>query len=160
MKKLLMAATIAASLTSAGYSAAADTGPGCGLGSMIFDGKEGTVNHVLAGILNGISGNQTFAMSTGTLGCDVNNTIESTASAFIDQNIENVARDISRGNGEHIDALALLMGIEDSDRSIFKTTLQSSFDQIFTRDDITSSEVVTNLAAVLQQSEQLSRYVG
>ena len=57
--------------------AAGDTG--CGVGTMIFKGKSGLAPHVLAVTTNGTFGNQTFGMTSGTLGCNVDQKIVSTA---------------------------------------------------------------------------------
>ena len=149
MKKHWIAASFAVSMSVAGYAAAEDTGPGCGLGSMIFKGKSGPVNHVLAATTNGSFGNQTFAMSTGTLGCETSSAITSTASVFVDDNMETVARD-----------MAMLMNIEAADRETFKQTLQASFDDIYTHENISSTEVLNNMAGVLEQEEALSKYFG
>jgi hypothetical protein len=42
---------------------------GCGLGTIIFEGQKGIAPQVLAVTTNGTSGNQTFGITSGTLGC-------------------------------------------------------------------------------------------
>lgn len=160
MKKLWITATLAASLSSAGYVTAADTGPGCGLGTLLWDGKDGIASHVLAATTNGTSGNQTFGMTTGTLGCQPSASISSTASLFLDENFDNIALDMSRGGGEHLDTLAVLMNIEKTDRGVFKQTLQANFNEIFTKENVTAAEVLDNMANVMQQDEVLVKYLG
>src|SRR5271170_5520755 len=59
---------------------------GCGLGAMMFQGKDGVVMHVLAATFNSSSGNQTFAMSSGTLGCEDAATAKVAAVSFIQDN--------------------------------------------------------------------------
>jgi len=157
MKKHWIAPALALSVS--GF-AAADGGPGCGLGSMVFKGQSGVAPHVLAATTNATLGNQTFGMTTGTLGCNANQPITSMASIFVDENMETVARDMSRGSGEHIETLATLMKIEGTDRDLFKQTVQARFDKIFTRDDITSSEVLSNLTSIMEQDAALAKYLG
>ena len=82
---------------------------GCGVGSMIFDGQTGLGPHVLAGTTNNIFGNQTFGMSTGSLGCDVTGTINSQAALYIDSDMENIASAIAIGEGEALMTLAVLL---------------------------------------------------
>ncbi len=67
MKKLIAAAA----LISASSFAMADNGPaGCGLGTaVVFPDANEWHEHVLAATTNGTSGNQTFVMTSGTLGC-------------------------------------------------------------------------------------------
>ena len=79
--------------------------PGCGLGGMIFEGQTGKVPHILAATTNGISGNQTFGMTTGTLGCETTAPIK--VAAFVDANQERLALDISRGSGNHLSSLRI-----------------------------------------------------
>ncbi|WP_020407742.1 DUF3015 domain-containing protein [Hahella ganghwensis] len=157
MKKHWIAAALAVSVS--GF-AVADGGPGCGVGSMIFKGQSGVGPHVLAATTNGTLGNQTFGMTTGTLGCNANQPVTSMASVFVDENMEKVARDMSRGSGEHIETLATLMNIEGADRDLFKQTVQTNFDQIYTSDEITSSEVISNLAEIMGQDQSLAKYLG
>ncbi|MGZ7153809.1 DUF3015 family protein, partial [Streptococcus pyogenes] len=69
MKKLLASALLltASSVTLAGPA-------GCGLGSTyVFPDANQWWQHVLAATTNGTSGNQTFGMTSGTLGCEAAN---------------------------------------------------------------------------------------
>ena len=43
---------------------------GCGLGSILFGAKPGKIQ-ILSGTTNGIYGNQTFGISSGTSNCDI-----------------------------------------------------------------------------------------
>ena len=73
MKKLLAVALLAGT---AGV-AMADDNTGCGLGTMIWAGQSGPIFKSFAVTTNGTSGNQTFGITTGTLGCDSNGAITS-----------------------------------------------------------------------------------
>ena len=64
MKKLLAIALLAATAN----VATADQDIGCGLGSMIMAGQSGPIFKVLGATTNGTFGNQTFGITTGTLG--------------------------------------------------------------------------------------------
>ena len=48
---------------------------GCGVGSQLFDGQSGVAPQVLAVTTNGILGNQTFGISSNTLGCKSDGTV-------------------------------------------------------------------------------------
>jgi hypothetical protein len=90
---------VAAVAIFASHSASADSS-GCGLGSMLFDGNKGIAPSVVAVTTNGTSGNQTFGISSGTLGCDQNNTVNSNNGrlfSFADKNLNELASDTSRG---------------------------------------------------------------
>ena len=62
MKKLLAVAALAATLPLSNV-AMADADIGCGLGTMVFDGKSGKVFKILGATTNGTSGNQTFGIT-------------------------------------------------------------------------------------------------
>jgi len=116
MKKLIAGALLM------GASTLAFAQPGCGVGAMIWKGQSGIAPHVLAATTNGTFGNQTFGMTTGTLGCQTNQSVQSMA-MYMDSNIDKVARDMSRGNGENLDTLAVLLGVDEADRDSFRKVL-------------------------------------
>ena len=133
---------------------------GCGLGAQLFDGQSGLGPNILAATTNGISGNNTFGMSSGTLGCDANDTVTAAADTFLDANMERVARDMATGEGESLDTLATLMGVEAADKAAFYTASQSNFKTIFSSDDVSSSEVMASLKAVMSKDADLAKYAA
>lgn len=159
MKKLAMGIAIAAVSISASakdYGAA-----GCGVGSMIFNGQSGVGPHVLAATTNGFYGTQTFAMTSGTLGCDVNGTIQSHASLYlIDGNMESVAEAIAVGEGDSLAALADTFQIDAQDRGLFNATLKSNFGSIYNSGSVSSTDVHAAIIQVMKSDATLTKYVG
>jgi hypothetical protein len=153
MKKIIAGALLM------GASTLAFAQPGCGVGSMIWKGQSGIAPHVLAATTNGTFGNQTFGMTTGTLGCQTNQSVQSMA-MYMDSNIDKVARDMSRGNGENLDTLAVLLGVDEADRDSFRKVLQDNFATIFPSSDTTSGEAVDAIVALLEGDQTLSKYVA
>jgi len=153
MKKLIAGALLM------GASTLAFAQPGCGVGAMIWKGQSGIAPHVLAATTNGIAGNQTFGMTTGTLGCQTNESVQSMA-MYMDSNIDKVARDMSRGNGENLDTLAVLLGVDEADRDSFRKILQDNFATIFPSPETTSGEAVDAIVALLESDQTLSKYVA
>jgi len=125
---------------------------GCGLGSLAFEGQNGLISQVLAATTNGIFGNQTFAITFGTWNCEKFKTwaYNEKVDSFVAHNMDNLARDIARGQGEYVNTLALLMGIPDAKRVAFRSQLQAHFSDIYTSDQVTYSEVVQNIVVVAQ----------
>lgn len=156
MKKILIAGLLAVATPLAVQANSA----GCGAGSMIFKGQSGIAPNVLAVTTNGIFGNQTFGITTGTLGCNQNDTVTAAADTFIDSNMERVARDMSTGQGESLETLATLMGIQAEDKATFFQVSQSNFSSIYSRDDVTSSEVIASLVEVMKADATLAKYVA
>jgi hypothetical protein len=159
MKKVILA--LALCLTGA-VSAVAQTNNigSCGWGSRLFKGEKGIAPQVLAVTTNGTSGNQTFAITSGTSGCTQDGVVTSNwkTAAFIDGNMTRLAMDVSRGEGESLEALASLLNVESQDDAAFKNTLQSNFSNIFANADISSEQVAVNLKGILAQSNGLVQY--
>lgn len=118
---------------------------GCGLGSVLFKDKEGLVFNVLAATFNGTSGNQTFGMSTGTLGCEDAKEAKVTAVDFIENNMMALSTDIAKGEGKTLDAYLTLIKAPKAD----KTRLQSNFKKIFTK-NASAEKVHRNIASVIK----------
>ena len=157
MKKLIAAAA----LISASSFAMADNGPaGCGLGTaVVFPDANEWHEHVLAATTNGTSGNQTFGMTSGTLGCESANGPLKAAEAFMNDNMDQLAADSARGQGETLDALAQVMGVEAADAAAFRATVQSNFDSMFTT-EATAGDAFRSLTEAMSQDKALQKYVG
>tara|TARA_R110001599_G_scaffold330191_1_gene544478 strand:+ start:795 stop:1292 length:498 start_codon:yes stop_codon:yes gene_type:complete len=163
MKKLLLTAFIVSApfMTSAA-SAAGGHGPaGCGLGTeVIFRNADEWNEHVLAATTN-FSGSQTFAMTSGTLGCeDANGPLKNGIALFLDNNMEQLAAETATGQGETLAALSELIGVDAADAATFNTALKANFDQIFSSEEVTSGQAYNALVSVMMQDITLSKYVN
>ena len=123
---------------------------GCGLGTIVFEGQNGLVSQTFAATTNGTSGNQTFGITTGTSNCEQYKTLtyNEKVDTFVADNMDNLARDIARGQGEYLNTLALLMDVPDAQKGAFRSHLQAHFSDIYTSEKVTHSEVVKNILAV------------
>lgn len=149
MKKLLVVAlvvmlSVAGSAFAAGYGTA-----GCGLGGMVIGDKPGAIQ-LVASFLNGICANQTFGITTGTLGCGAGivGAKNERLNEFVVANMDNLAKDIAMGRGETLDAFAELMQVPTADRAAFYGKMQSNFAKIFTSENVVLAEVVDNVMTV------------
>ena len=125
---------------------------GCGLGTELLGEKEPTlVFQLCATFLNGLCANQTFGISSGTLGCNPNSGFAQNEQVqeFVAGNMDRIAVDMAAGQGESLNALADLMNIPADQRASTFAKLQGSFGTIFPSSDITSQDVVTNIDKVL-----------
>ncbi|MBN1783618.1 MAG: DUF3015 family protein [Alphaproteobacteria bacterium] len=140
MKKILL---FSAFVSAFAIGAAKADNPGCGLGSMVFAGKHGPVFDVLAATTNGTSGNQTFGMSTGTLGCKRNVPIARRQFAyFMNNNYEQFAMDAASGkDSETMRAAAAILKV---DSVKLASVVKTNFDSIFT-DDAESLEIAARI---------------
>lgn len=85
---------------------------GCGLGSILFGAKPGKIQ-ILSGTTNGIYGNQTFGISSGTSNCDIPE-MGQQAAAFIEVNKEVVRKEAARGEGETMTALSVILNCSET----------------------------------------------
>ena len=157
MKKLLVIALLASSSI-----AMADDDAGCGLGSILFEGKSGAAPKILAATTNGTYGNQTFGITSGTLGCQSDGVISSRArlSMFMGTNSERLARDMSVGKGETLEVLANLLNIKAEDKAAFFQVSQTNFGKIFAPQNQTAGDVLAALQQVMKQDSKLAVYAG
>lgn len=150
MKKILaITALLAFSSTSFAneMNAPGDPNTGCGLGTQIIKDKSSVVMQVLAVTTNGTSGNQTFGITSGTLGCEKPARIVSNeTSTFVASNMDSLATDIAMGQGENLDTLAALLNIED--KSAFAAKLQQNFVSIYTDDQVSSAQVIDSILTI------------
>lgn len=117
---------------------------GCGFGTEILKGKKGKVFEVLAVTTNGTSASSTFAITSGTSGYKEGSAIGvNIVDVYVAENMESLANDIAKGDGEYLDTLAHLMKIEN--KVAFKNNLHKNFNKIYTSKDVTSKEVVANI---------------
>ena len=123
---------------------------GCGLGSMLFEGQNGLVSQTFAATTNGTFGNQTFGITSGTSNCEQYKefTYNEKLNTFVADNMDNLARDIARGQGEYLNTLAVLMEVPDTQKGVFRSHMQAHFSDIYTSDKVTHSEVVKNILAI------------
>lgn len=159
--KGLISMTLAMGLVSGiAYAEGNGDSTGCGLGSTLWAGKTGLVPQVLAVTTNGTLGSQTFGITTGTLGCNQNDVI---ASAEVRQlasvNLDNLATDIARGEGETLASLATAMKVDTPDQDLMFVTLKGNFARIFPDDGVSSDEVLVSIQEVMAEDETLARYV-
>jgi len=123
---------------------------GCGLGSMVFEGQNGLASQTAAATTNGIFGNQTFGITSGTLECEQFQTftMNEKVNVFVAENMDSLAKDIARGEGEYLDTMAGLMGMDPDARPGFYALLQSNFSRIYTSPAVTPAEVLSNIHTV------------
>lgn len=149
MKKLLTVALTGLFVVSASAAFAGGYGAaGCGLGSVIFKDQAGPVQ-IVAATTNGICGNQTFGITSGTLNCGSPLFASNTkTNEFVAANMDALARDIAQGKGETLDAFAELLQVPAAERTAFAGKLQANFTQVFASDQVVMASVIDNAVAV------------
>lgn len=153
MKKVM--AVMAAAMLTGGSALAAGTvadNCGCGLGRMALgDARPSVLVQLAVTFLNGICGNQTFGITSGTLDCAPADGFVSNQriQQYVADNMDRLAVDMAVGQGETLDGLADLMSVPAEKRTDLYAKLQSRFDDIYASSDVTSKQVVINLDKVI-----------
>jgi hypothetical protein len=135
----------------------------CGIGSTIWEGSSGTVPWLLA-LTTDIFTFKGISTTFEIAGCtEKNNIFKSAASAQVRQyassNFDRLAEDMARGQGEHLEAFAHLLQIEEQDRAAFAALAQENFDALIAHDNVTVAEFLTTLFDLMAEHKTLSRYV-
>ena len=149
MKKLLFASLAFAAL-STGAFAKSYQAQGCGLGTQFFSDGSSLVHQVLGSTTNGSSGNNTFGMTSGTSGCELDGS-GSAQVIFIEANKVALANDIARGNGETLASLNKIYGC--SNHKAIGSALQQNYETIFPSAKVTASAVNANIYKIIDSNK-------
>ena len=153
MKKTILAVTLVSTIGTVGLFAKINVKPthrnmqtGCGLGNKVIKRPDSAVMYSLQATTNGTSFNQTFGISSGTSGCKkVAFVMNDKAQEFVAANMDSLAKEMAKGQGESMDTLAELLNIKD--KSTFFAALQSNYTSIYVNSKVEMSDVLDNVSA-------------
>lgn len=136
-------------LSGAALAGPAEDNCGCGLGTILWGDKadNSVMSQSLQATTNGLFGNQTFGITSGTLGCEqpANVAASERLMEFAAANMDNLARDIARGEGESLDTLAELLAVPVANRGEFYASLQGHFGEIFVTGEESAGHVLDRI---------------
>lgn len=160
MKKLLLSTALLGFSTFA--IADAPGGPGCGWGNLLLEGQSGMVAHFGATTTNGTSGNATFGMTLGTNGCSVDGALTYGGNSLVwfDNVLDEYSTDVAQGQGETLNAVAVMIGVEQQDREKFGQLMHENFANLFPNTAVSSQEVMDSMVALMSKDPTLNKYVG
>lgn len=155
-RALLLAACLVAT---AGLAHAKHNMAGCGLGSMLF--KENEKPHqILAATTNGLFGNQTFGISSETLGCTKDGMVraDKARQVYAEVNLQKLSREMAAGNGEYLTAFASLMGCKDSaSQKAFGQLTQQKYEKILPTEKTDAETLIDNLQTEMSKDPVVSK---
>lgn len=127
-----------------------DTGPGCGLGKLAwsdFKRQKDIAPQVLMATTNGTFGSQTFGISFGTSGCTNDGKVwaDQKTEVFVAATFENLAGDMAQGQGEHLAALAILMGVPTDRQPAFFALAQERYRELTAQGETSPSALIKAL---------------
>lgn len=166
MKKVIMLGVVGVFVAMQGGLALAagnpDTGPGCGLGKLAWQNyphQKVIGIQTMEATTNGLMGNQTFGITSGTSGCtnDGKFWAEHKVNAFAALNFENLAQDMAQGQGEHLASLATLMGIPADQQPAFFAMTQEKYASLVTAGETSPVAMVKALNEAVATHPMLAK---
>lgn len=120
---------------------------GPGFGRMLMGGNTDKMSEFMATTSNGTSASKYFAITSGTSGYQKGAVIGyNDAQQYLEENMDMIARDMARGEGEYLDTFAELLEIDN--KREFREKMHRNFGKIYTHKDISSGEVLSNVLEV------------
>jgi Protein of unknown function (DUF3015) len=104
---------------------------GCGLGSMII--KDDGFVQIFAATTNGTFDSQTFGITSGTSNCGgsggyASNDVEQ--KMYVSSNLDSISQEAALGSGEHLNALASLVGCDQAAAPKFSAVMKKDYKSI------------------------------
>ena len=159
MKKIITGLVLFSASTVANAGAAGGDG-GCGWGQALFEGQSGMATHVLAGITNASTGNNTFGMTTGTNGCTTTGTLGYGGQSVVSSIMDEFSEDVARGEGDAMDTVSVVYGVDAQDRDTFAKVMHENFTTLFPSEDVTADELMSSIEEIMKSDATLSKYIA
>ncbi|MBI3550515.1 MAG: DUF3015 family protein [Elusimicrobia bacterium] len=153
--KILIAVAVLAGAFAVSARAATQNDGGCGLGSMLI--KDNIAwKQIFAATTNGFVGNQTFGISSGTLGCQSGGLSKSAMAQrnFVAANYRDLSKEMAAGGGQYVASLSSLMGCSDS--AAFAKFTQTKYETIVPAADTKPEAMLNNLRSEMGKDSALS----
>ncbi len=138
-----------------------DNGPGCGLGKLAwsdYGGQKQIAPQVFMATTNGTFGSQTFGISSGTSGCTndgvimKNKHVNLASGAF-----ESLKQEMAQGGGEHLAALATLMGVPEEEQPLFFSLVQEKYETLVQSEETTPLVMLQAMQEAIAAHPRLAR---
>ena len=135
----------------------------CGFGTKLWGENAGIGGKILAFTTN-VWTFKGISTTSEISGCgEEDNLFKKISSAklryYASQNLDHLAVDFSRGQGEHLDAVAHLIQIRSEDREGFQALAQNNFELLFPHENVTAGEMLEQLSQLMAENDALANYV-
>ncbi|MBX3236630.1 MAG: DUF3015 domain-containing protein [Nitrospiraceae bacterium] len=132
-----------------------DNGPGCGLGKlawMDYSGPKQIAPQVMMATTNATFGSQTFGISSGTSGCTNDGVVmKSKHVSLTSGSFKSLEQEMAQGQGEHLAALATLLGIQEQDQPAFFRLLQEKYSTLIPSEHATPLSMLEAIRAAMAE---------
>ncbi len=133
---------------------AGDSSSGCGMGWEVAK-NQSLVSSSTRAIVNATFSN-TIAMTLGTSGCAKHSIVNNDAKGihFAEANMNQLAIDMARGNGEFVTSFASVFGCQNS--RAFGSMVQANYETVLPSDSTSGVELYNNVKAQIKNNATLS----
>jgi len=118
---------------------------GCGLAYLLFSSKSNQRGpQIFASTTNGLFGNQTFGITSGTLGCTPDGKIAKSkeVQTFAETNLEQIRFEMARGEGAFVTAFASLLGASEKSIPSVVKFFNEEYANLFPKPETTAQEML------------------
>lgn len=160
MNKLALGIALSMCLVPFSASQAEEKAAGCGVGKIVLEGKSGVGINIAASLMNDmLSGSS--SITSGTMGCDSTQTVmnDSRKEVFLAANMDNLSMDIAQGQGDYLDSLAAIMGIESKDKDSFFSLTQDNYQALLGDNSTDAFQLLASLETVMSTDAVLAKYI-
>lgn len=133
---------------------AADSSSGCGMGYEVAP-KQSLVSSSTRSIVNATFSN-TIAMTMGTSGCAKHSIVQNETKGihFAEANMNQLALEMSQGNGEFVAGFAQVYGCQNAEA--FGSMVQTKYESVLPSANTTGVELYNNVKAEIRNNAALS----
>lgn len=135
----LSAAVVAVAMTSTSVEAKKYGMAGCGLGALVIQTNDKT--QIFAATSNGIYGNQSFGITSGTSNCTADGVVkqDKVQELFVTMNYDSLGQEMASGKGEKLESLGNLLGCSSDSLSRFGQVTKENYAKLITEDSTPAS---------------------
>lgn len=134
---------------------AADTSSGCGMGYQVAP-KQSLISSSTRSIVNATF-SSTIGMTLGTSGCAKHSIVKNDAKGvhFAEANLNQLAIDMARGNGEYVQGFASVLGCQNA--ALFGAMVQKNYIKFFPQNGTSGAELYNNVKSeVIKENRVLN----
>lgn len=156
--------TLAIDLDTKALAASLNTGPGCGLGKVVwadYKGQKEILPQLLMAITNTSTGSQTFGISSGTSGCTNDGRIlaHEKTNVFMNAMFASLEQEMAQGRGEHLASLATMLGVRHDRHSEFFAMCQHVYESSILNDELTPSVLLNAVHSAMARDKVFAQAV-
>ena len=99
-------------------------------------------------------------MTFGTNGCSVAGKLSYGGKNVVSAIMNEFSEDVARGEGDALNTVAVLYGVEPTDRDTFASVMHENFAVLFPNEDVTVDEMIVSMENVMKADPTLTKYLA